>query len=208
MRGRRSPDCLLNNKGYPTSFRSSRRGYCQLTRRRSSSAWHFRLSIWHPSLWHATQWFSYTMKKRAKLRTDDIDLPLESWDALCDFAAVGSVMHQEQLNVGLISDQQLLQTAGKKVSRSPRLPASDRWHANASSKLTPDDTINTSWLSPGSLQKHKQVSVFFIMIGSISIALPLCPLRVGIKVVRKSYLLRLSFSCRTGSGLSASFFSW
>ena len=96
-----------------------------------------------------------TMNKRAK-KTDDIDscLPLECRNALCDLSAVGSVVHEEQFNVGFVSEQELLQAAREEVSRSSCLLASNCWHTDTPSELTPDDAINTSWLPPGFLQKH------------------------------------------------------
>ena len=59
------PNASWLNKGYTISFRSpSQWVYCQLIRRRLSSSWRFRWSVWPPFLLHARRCSFYRMKTR------------------------------------------------------------------------------------------------------------------------------------------------
>ena len=80
------------------------------------------------------------------------DLPLKSGDVLGNLTAVSSVVHEEQFNFCFVSDEELLESGWEHVSSLIILLSSNLWSSDLASETTSGATVNTSWLSPGSLK--------------------------------------------------------
>ena len=69
-------------------------------------------------------------------------------NVLGNFTAVGSVVHQQQFDVFLTSDQKLSETTGEHVSGLGGLLLTDLGHFSPTTEATALRVINTSWSSP------------------------------------------------------------
>jgi len=69
-------------------------------------------------------------------------------ESLSKLTSVGSVVHEQQFHVGLISDQQFLEAAGEHVSRLLVLLSSDLGSSNLASEAATDARVHTTGRSP------------------------------------------------------------
>ena len=75
-------------------------------------------------------------------------LALSKADVVSDFTAVGSVVHEEQFEILLISEQELSESRGEHVSGLLILLVSNDGESGQSLESTSDATINTTRGSP------------------------------------------------------------
>ena len=95
----------------------------------------------------------YTEKSGEKWLEIFESLPLGSRDVLSDLSSVRAVVHEEQFNVFLVSDQELLESACKHMSGLVVLLAADLWSSDSASESTSHGGIHTSLCSPRFLNK-------------------------------------------------------
>jgi len=114
---------------------------------------------------------------------------LGGWDALSDFTAVSSVVHEQQFHVFLVSDQKLSKTAWKHVTSSLGLLLTNLWHFAPTTVATALRVVDTSRSSPWVLNTHK-LAIRNAMI------LPFCS--VGSK----------SWESRTGGRIELHWLTW
>ena len=74
-------------------------------------------------------------------------------ESLSKFTSVGSVVHEQQFHVGLISDQQFLEAAGEQMSRLLVLLSSDLGSSNFASEAATDARVHTTGRSPRCLSQ-------------------------------------------------------
>ena len=65
-----------------------------------------------------------------------------------DFSAIGSVVHKEEFNIFFVTDEQLFEPVGKKMSSLFVGSLTNTWHHLVTSVLTSDSAINTVGFSP------------------------------------------------------------
>ena len=82
-------------------------------------------------------------------------LPVFRRDALSNLSTVGAVVHEEKFNVFFVSDEELAEARSEHVSGLLILLGTDLGLSNLASEASADAGVNTSLLSPGSLQNHK-----------------------------------------------------
>jgi len=76
---------------------------------------------------------------------------------LGNLSAVGPVVHKQQFNVFLASDQKLSETTGQHVSGLGSLLLTDLWHLAPTFVATALGVVDTSGTSPRLLDTHKLV---------------------------------------------------
>ena len=82
------------------------------------------------------------------LGTGDNSCSLGRGDALGNLTGVSSVVHEQQFNVFLVSDQKLSKTAWKHVTSSSGLLLTNLWHGAPATVATALRVVDTSWSSP------------------------------------------------------------
>ena len=82
------------------------------------------------------------------LGASDNSCSLGGRDALGDFTSISSVVHEQQFNVFLVSDQKLSKTAWKHVTSSLGLFLTNLWHIAPSTVATALGVVDTSRSSP------------------------------------------------------------
>lgn len=85
-------------------------------------------------------------------------LPLLSTNVLSNFTAVGSVVHEEDLKIFFVGDEELLESVREQVAGSVVLLASDLWHFLSTLHSSSGEAINTSDLSVVVGLQHKNHS--------------------------------------------------
>ena len=86
------------------------------------------------------------------------DLPGLGGDALSNLTGVGAVVHEEKFNVFFVSDEELLEARSEHVSGLLVLLAADLGLSDLASEASSHTRVNTSLLSPRSLQLKRDVS--------------------------------------------------
>ena len=75
-------------------------------------------------------------------------------DSLGNLAAVGAVVHEQEFNFGLVSDEELLEAGWEHVTGLLVLLAADLGVDNLSSEATSLAAVHTALLSPGGLHTN------------------------------------------------------
>ena len=115
------------------------------------------MSLTLSSLARATRVFLYdqTNALRDCWRCKIENLPGLGGDALGNLTGIGAVVHEEEFHVFFVSDEELLEARLELVSGLLVLLGTDLGLSNLASEASADAGVNTSLLSPGSLQNYK-----------------------------------------------------
>ena len=81
------------------------------------------------------------------------DLPGFRGDVLGDLTGVGAVVHKQEFNVFFVSDEKLSESRSEHVSGLLGLLAANLWLSDLASEASPHSRVNTSLLSPRSLNQ-------------------------------------------------------
>ena len=82
-------------------------------------------------------------------------VPFFTWEVVCKFSAIGSIVHKEQFNFFLVTNKQLFESIGEDVPCLSGILHSNLWHGLVSSELSSNSAINTMGFSPWFLKKLK-----------------------------------------------------
>ena len=85
-----------------------------------------------------------------------IDLPVASGDVLGDLSGIGAVVHEEEFNVFFVSDEELAEARSEHVSGLLSLLGANLGLSDLASEASSHSGVNTSLLSPRSLNTHKR----------------------------------------------------
>lgn len=88
-----------------------------------------------------------------------VDVPGFGGDALSNLSGVGAVVHEEQFHVFFVSDEELAEARLEHVSGLLVLFVTDLGLSNLASEASSHTRVNTSLLSPGSLNKKSEHDV-------------------------------------------------
>ena len=70
-------------------------------------------------------------------------------NGLGDFTAVGPIVHEENLKIFLVGNEEFLESIWQQVARLVVLLASNLWHFLSTLHSSPSEAINTTDLSVG-----------------------------------------------------------
>ena len=88
------------------------------------------------------------MKEDHEKRRGAANLPGLGGHGVGDFTAVGSVVHQQQLNVLLVAEEEFSESIRQNVTSLSSRSITNGWHSLVASELTTDSGIDTVGSSP------------------------------------------------------------
>eukprot|EP00212_Chloropicon_laureae_P005071 CAMPEP_0197493672 /NCGR_PEP_ID=MMETSP1311-20131121/23906_1 /TAXON_ID=464262 /ORGANISM="Genus nov. species nov., Strain RCC856" /LENGTH=148 /DNA_ID=CAMNT_0043038959 /DNA_START=71 /DNA_END=514 /DNA_ORIENTATION=- len=83
-----------------------------------------------------------------------------------DLPGVGAVLHEKQLDVLEVGNEELLEAGRQSVSGSLVAPVSDVWLWPDSAELSPLPSVDTAWMSPALLDGNLPVGLVALELAS------------------------------------------